>query len=111
MKKVITLCLFVCALFLGSQTVVAQNQTLETKLEVNTKAAEKSQAISKFVKCSDDQRNQMYVALQTYEGNNLAKDPSREDIDKNQTRLDQAIKSILNDEQFERYKLYKAENQ
>ena len=51
MKKIITLGLFVFAMFLGTESIAAQSNTLE----VNTKASEKTEALRKYIKF--DKRN------------------------------------------------------
>ena len=46
MKKIITLGLFVFAMFIGSQTLTAQNSILE----VNAKASEKTETLRRTLK-------------------------------------------------------------
>jgi hypothetical protein len=66
MKKIITLCLFVFAMLIGNQSVVAQNNKLPNKIEVNTIASEKTEALRKFIKFSDSQRDSVYQAMREY---------------------------------------------
>ena len=56
MKKIITLCLFVFAMFLGTDSANAQSN----KIEVNAKAAEKTEALHKFLKFDDEQKEKVY---------------------------------------------------
>ncbi|WP_179020900.1 hypothetical protein [Winogradskyella forsetii] len=114
MKKVFTLCLFVFAMFLGNQSVVAQNSKLEAKQEINSEAADKTEALRQYVKFSKEQRNEIYTALQSYGQSKarIAANPVTEaEVAKIEKLLDDRVKSILNDEQYERYKVYIAENQ
>ena len=108
MKKIITLCLFVFAMFIGNQSVVAQNTKLVDKIEINTQAAEKTEALRKFVKFNDTQTDQVYEALREYTRANFS--ISKQDVveegvvEKIETQLETRMKSILTDEQFARYK-------
>ena len=104
MKKVIKLCFFALALFLGSQALSAQTSIIE----VNEKASEKTEELRKFVKFDDDQRNQVYAALQEYMQATLdlkqvavVEEGVREKINK---LLEDKMKAILTDEQYSRYK-------
>ena len=110
MKKVITLCLFVFAMFISNQSVVAQNSKLVDKIEVNAKAAEKTEALRKFIKFNDTQRDQVYEALREYNQMSFAikKQTVVEEgvVEKIETQLETKMKSILTDEQFERYKTF-----
>ena len=113
MKKIITLCLFVFAMFLGNQSLAAQNSKLEIKKEINAEASKKTEALRKFVKFSNDQRDEIYTALKLY-GQNRAQLESKpineEDEAKIEKQLDDKVKAVLSEEQYERYKLYNAEN-
>ncbi|GAA4244209.1 MULTISPECIES: hypothetical protein [Winogradskyella] len=106
MKKVITLCLFVFALFLGTQTTVAQNSKIEINKEINAKAATKTEALRKHIKFDKEQRNEIYSALKAYEqskvriSNNPVSEDEKAKIEK---QLNDKIKKILSEEQFERY--------
>ena len=102
MKKIITLCLFVFALMLGTESVMAQN-----KIEINTQANEKTEKLRKTVKFSTDQRDQMYQAFKTYftrkarltKSNNTTKEATL----KIEEALNKDIEKILTEEQFARY--------
>jgi hypothetical protein len=108
MKKLITLCLFVFAMFIGNQSVVAQNSTMPNKIEVNSIAAEKTEALRKFIKFDDSQRDRVYLALREYTQANLIiknqNKKSEDEVKKIEDRLDSKIKGILTEEQFLRYK-------
>ena len=62
MKKVITLCLFVFAMFLGTESAIAQTN----KKEVNAQAAEKTEALRKYVKFNSEQTDLVYEAVKEY---------------------------------------------
>ena len=113
MKKLITLCLFVFALFIGNQSVVAQNSTLENKIEVNSKASEKTEALRKFIKFNNEQRDEVYEALREYTQANFAikqqKSVDKGTVEKIEMRLETQMQSILTEEQFLRYKEFPQE--
>ena len=106
MKKVITLCLFVFALFLGTGSAMAQ----VNKKEVNAKAAEKTEALRKYIKFSDGQKDAVYAALQEYTQAtlDLKKVAVVEEgvVAKIENLLDTKMQGILTDEQFDRYKTF-----
>ena len=113
MKKIITLCLFVLAMFLGNQSVVAQNTKLVDKIEINTKAAEKTEALRKFIKFNDTQRDQVYEALREYTQVSFAINKQsvveKGVVEKIEKQLETKMQSILNEEQFLRYKEFPQE--
>ncbi|NRD19437.1 hypothetical protein HNV08_05210 [Winogradskyella eckloniae] len=114
MKKVITLCLFAFALLLGSQTMVAQNSKLELMKEINAAANKKTEALRKYVKLTNEQRDEIYEALKVYGQNraNVADQPiNEEDNAKIEQQLNDKVQAILSDEQYERYKTFVAENE
>ncbi|SDI39789.1 hypothetical protein [Winogradskyella thalassocola] len=113
MKKIITLCLFVFALFLGTQTSVAQNNKLEMMKTVNTKAAEKTEALRKFVKFDNNQRDQIYEAQQEFikdnyliEKQNVVEEGTAKKLKAISEQLETRMKTILSEDQFERYKQF-----
>lgn len=113
MKKIITLCIFVFALFTGTQTIEAQNSKLEIKKEINAKAAKKTEALRKFIKFSNDQRDDIYIALRTYgeaKFSTKETEANKEEIAKIEKQLDDKVKTILSEEQYERYKTYSEQN-
>ncbi|NRD21625.1 hypothetical protein HNV10_00125 [Winogradskyella litoriviva] len=113
MKKVITLCLFAFAMLIGSQTLVAQNSKLETMKEINAEAAKKTETLRKYVKFDNDQRDEVYEALKLYgqsRANLEGKDITDEEDAKIEKQLDDKIKSILSEQQYESYKAYVLEN-
>ncbi|MCA0133261.1 hypothetical protein [Winogradskyella alexanderae] len=104
MKKVIALCFFALALFLGSQTISAQTSIIE----VNKKASERTEELRKFIKFDDNQRNQVYAAYQEYMQATLdlkqvsvVEEGVKEKINK---LLDDKIRTILTEEQYVRFK-------
>jgi len=109
MKKVITLCLFAFAMFFGTESAMAQTN----KLEVNSQAAEKTEALRKFVKFDNSQRDQVYAAFQEYTQAtlDLKKVETVEEgvIEKIEKLLDTKMQSILTEEQFQRYKEFSEE--
>ncbi len=113
MKKIITLCLFVVAMFLGNQSVVAQNSELASKIEVNAIASEKTEALRKFIKLNDSQRDRVYLALREYTQTNASieqqKKSSKDQFEKNEQRLESKMKGILTEEQFLRYQEFPQE--
>ncbi|REG88790.1 hypothetical protein [Winogradskyella sediminis] len=113
MKKIITLCLFVFALFLGTQTTVAQNSKLEMIKTVNAEAAEKTEALRKFVKFDNQQRDQIYEAQQEFirdnyliEKQNVADKNATKKIEAIAKQLETKMQNILSDDQYERYKQF-----
>ena len=112
MKKVITLCLFAFILILGSESVMAQSTP--NKIEINAEASTKTEALRKYVKFDKDQRNEIYTALQAY-GNqkatlNNGTTLSEESVARLEKELDDKVKEILTQDQYERYKAYMESN-
>lgn len=111
MKKLITLCVFVFALFLGTESVSAQTN----KLEVNTKASEKTEALRKYIKFDNDQRDQVYLAIQEYTQATMdlkkAKVVKKDAQKKINELLESKMQEILTEEQFERYKSFTEEEE
>ena len=106
MKKVLTLCLFVFTMFLGTESAIAQTN----KKEVNAKAAEKTEALRKFVKFNDAQRDLVYKALQEYVQANLDLQKlevvEKGVVAKIEKLLETKMQDILTETQFERYKSF-----
>lgn len=113
MKKIITLCLFVVAMFIGNQSVVAQNTKLTSKIEVNTIASKKTEALRQFIKFSDSQKERVYQALREYTQATLTienqENVNEDEVKKIEERLESKMKGILSEEQFERYKEFPQE--
>lgn len=111
MKKIITLCLFVFAMFLGTESVIAQTN----KTEVNTKASEKTEALRKYIKFDNNQRDKVYLAIQEYTQATLdlkkAKVVKEGAQQKIKALLNTKMQEILTDEQFERYQSFLNEEQ
>lgn len=112
MKKVITLCLFAFVMILGTESVTAQ--ATPNKIEINAEASSKTEALRKSIKFTDEQRDQIYTALQAY-GKRKAiiykgTTPSKESVAKLEKELDDKVKAILSEEQYEGYKAFIAEN-
>lgn len=108
MKKIITLCLFVVAMLVGNQSVVAQNAKLKNKMEINAEASEKTEALRLFIKFDDAQRDRVYQTLREYTIASLNVDKSNAadeaEVKKIEERLETKMKNILTEEQFARYK-------
>ena len=102
MKKIITLCFFAFALLFSTQGLDAQN-----KLEINAAASEKAKDIRKTIKINSDQLEDVYQACRTYETTyqKISGDlqSNQVQLEKINTILDTQLKSILNEEQFDRY--------
>jgi flagellar basal body-associated protein FliL len=102
MKKLITLCLIAFVMILGTESVIAQS-----KIEVNAKASEKTEALRKYIKFDNDQRDLVYEALKEYVQANVNLKKVTEDKNevkaKIEKQLDDKIRSILTQEQYERY--------
>jgi len=111
MKKVITLCLFAFIMILGTESVMAQSTP--NKIEINAEASSKTEALRKHVKFTNDQRDQMYLALREY-GQGKAGITNgisyQEAITKIEKRLDDKVKTILSEEQYASYIVFKEEN-
>lgn len=109
MKKIITLCLFVFAMFLGTDSANAQSN----KIEVNAKAAEKTEALHKFIKFDDEQKEKVYLAVQEYTQATLdlekAEVVKEGAVEKIKLLLEDKMKAILTEEQFERYQSFQEE--
>ncbi|WP_299097426.1 hypothetical protein [Winogradskyella sp.] len=108
MKKIFTLGLFAFAMFIGSQTLTAQNTKLEDKVEINTKASEKTEVLGRTLKFHSNQKDDVYEALKLFLSTELSLSRNENtlpaEIEKNKTRLESQMKEILNDEQFSKYK-------
>ena len=102
MKKVITLCLFVFTLFIGTQSVIAQN-----KIEINAEASKTVESINTYVKLNDSQKEYAYKAFEEYFAAkaNLKKTKhvNEKSYNKIKIRLESKLKTILTEEQFERF--------
>lgn len=109
MKKIITLCFFAFAMFLGTDTANAQSN----KIEINAVAAEKTEALRQHIKFNDDQRDKVYLALQEYTQSSVdlanANIDNEEAVEKIELLLVNKMKEILTQEQFERYKTFQEE--
>ena len=111
MKKVITLCLFALVMILGTESVMAQSTAIHT--EINTEATNKTQELRKQLKLDKSQLEPIYKAFQNH-GKRAAEleesNPSKEAILKLNAELDNKIQTILTEEQFEKYKIFSANN-
>ena len=103
MKKIITLYLFVTALFLGIGNLSAQNT-----VEINKIASEKAESLRKVIKFDTNTLEEVYQAYKAYETKyqSISSDlkanwESKVKID---TELDQSMKNILTEEQYFQYK-------
>ncbi|NNE31908.1 MAG: hypothetical protein HKN40_06015 [Winogradskyella sp.] len=110
MRKLITLCLFVFAMILGTESATAQNI-----IEINNQASVQTETLRKLLKFDSDQRDQVYNAYKEYgkARANLvnSKTVTNEAVTKLRMRLTDKIESILNEQQFEGYKAYIKEQQ
>lgn len=62
MKKIFTFCFFAFALLIGTQSVIAQDQTA-----INEKAIVKAKELRSVIKFDDNKLEQVYNAYQAYE--------------------------------------------
>lgn len=110
MKKIITLCIFVFALFIGTASVTAQN-----KLEINDEASVKTERLRKLIKFDNEQRDMVYDAHKDFGKAHASLVNSNtvttEAVDKLKKQLMERMESILNEEQFEIYKAYLKEQE
>lgn len=97
---------------MGTESVEAQ--TSPNKLEINAAASTKTQALRSVLKYSNEQRDQLYTAFQAYENRkailNKGTTPSKASIAKLEKELDDKVKGILSEEQYDRYKTFTEEN-
>ena len=111
MKNILTLCIFILALFLGTASATAQSN----KIEVNKLAAEKTEALRQVIKFNDDQRDEVYEAIKEYTQATL--DLQKVEVveegveEKIKTLLNTKLQAILTDEQFERFQSFALEQQ
>ncbi|MEZ4793114.1 MAG: hypothetical protein R2783_06535 [Gelidibacter sp.] len=106
MKKIMTLCFFAFAMILGTQTVAAQS-----KVEINSLAAKKTQALKKAVKFNNDTEDLVYQTYLSYEKKKYSIDKaltegetiSDEDRKKVDNILTDKFKSIFTAEEYRRY--------
>lgn len=102
MKKIVTLFLFVFALAFNTQSLNAQNT-----IEMNAAASEKAKDIRKNIKINNLQLEEVYQAYKEFEeayskiSDNLEKNQKR--LEKINTVLDNKLKEIMTEEQFEKY--------
>lgn len=103
MKKVITLCFFVFAMVLGTESMMAQN-----KIEINAEASEQMEVLRKRIKFNDEQKEEVYQAYKEFgtAKAKLSKAPTQgvNDFENIKAQLQIKIKNILTEEQFEIYK-------
>lgn len=102
MKKIITFCLFAFVMILGTESAIAQS-----KIEVNAEASEKTEVLRKYIKFDNDQRDLVYEALKEYIQANVNLKKVTEDKIEVKTKIEKQfqdkMKSILTEEQYERY--------
>jgi hypothetical protein len=103
MKKLITLCLFTIALFIGSTSVNAQTD----KSDVNAIAAKKTEALRQKIKFSDDQRDEVYKVFQVYTEREIRIKNNPETAEQALSKLnyyrDERFKLIFTEEQYQQY--------
>ena len=115
MKKIITLCLFVFALFLGTQTAVAQNSNTDKEANaiIEANAIKTTKGLIKFVRLEKDKTEEVYEVIKEHtsdlyfiENENLTeKEVFIRTTATNET-LDNKMKVLLNKVQFERFKRF-----
>tara|TARA_R110002124_G_scaffold129985_2_gene291748 strand:+ start:8124 stop:8408 length:285 start_codon:yes stop_codon:yes gene_type:complete len=91
-------------MILGTQSVMAQST-----IEINAEAAEKTEALRKYIKFDNVQRDNIYIALKTYGERNARLDNETTNpkaVAKIEKKLDDKIRTILTEEQYDRYKTF-----
>lgn len=109
MKKIMTLCLFAFALFIGSQTAFSQSI-----VQVNEAASAKTKELHKAVKFDGNTEELVYKTFQNYEKKKIrianaeadGKTIPAEQKQKLEDWLIQNLKEIFTPDQFERYLTY-----
>ncbi|EPR72735.1 hypothetical protein ADIWIN_2348 [Winogradskyella psychrotolerans RS-3] len=116
MKKTITLCLFVFALFLGTQTAVAQNSNTDKEANaiIEAKAIKTTKGLIKFIQLEKDKTEEVYKVVKEHtsdlyfienEKNSTEKEVFIKTTAANE-QLDNKMKVLLNKVQFERFKRF-----
>lgn len=94
--------MFAFVMILGTESVMAQS-----KIEVNAEASEKTEALRKYIKFDNDQRDLVYEALKEYVQANVNLKKVTEDKAevkaKIEKQFDDKMRSILTQEQYDRY--------
>ncbi|TXD85370.1 hypothetical protein ESY86_01805 [Subsaximicrobium wynnwilliamsii] len=102
MKKYLSLCLIAFALCISTQDMMAQN-----RIEIDRAANQKTKTLRKTLKFDSTKMEDVYEAYKAYEliyqniDNNLEKNTER--LKEINNRLDEKLKGILTEEQFELY--------
>ncbi len=109
MKKLITLCFFAFALLFSTQGFDAQNIK-----DINAYASDQAKEIRKIIKIDNNQLEEVYQAYKEFQTNYVKfskdMDGNQKQIEKLNAILDTRLKSILNEEQFEKYlSIFRAE--
>ncbi|MEH6535431.1 MAG: hypothetical protein V7719_03490 [Psychroserpens sp.] len=102
MKKIITLCFFAMALIFSTQNATAQNT-----LEISKVASAKTKELRKTLKFDKEKMDVVFRAYQDY-GKAYKKisknlEGNKDRLDKINRVLDEKLKTILTEEQFDRY--------
>ncbi|MDT0559077.1 hypothetical protein RM697_10480 [Ichthyenterobacterium sp. W332] len=102
MKKIITLCFFVFAIAFGSQNAFAQDNVFKEK------AYQKTEQLKRTVKFSADQREQVVAVLTKYYKYASREASTPEIAEQRLTKIskyvDERLKEILTEEQFQAFK-------
>ena len=116
MKKIITLCLFAFALLLGTQTAAAQDSKTDKEANaiIEANAIKTTKGLIKFVRLEKDKTEEVYEivtehtsALYFIENENSTDKESFIKTTAANEKLDNQMKTLLNKEQFNRYKAFK----
>lgn len=102
MKRIITLCFFVFAIAFGSQNAFAQDRAFQEK------AYQKTEELRRTVKFSNDQQEEVAKVLTKYYKYISKSADTPEIAEQRKTKItkyvDQRLKEILTEEQFEAFK-------
>lgn len=113
MRKIITLCLFAFALFLGTQSAVAQNSKLEKNTElnsiINAKAVQKTESLAKMIELEKEQLDDVYDVVRTYTYDSYMihqtkNEDNREAIAAVEAQFESGMEEVLTPTQYKRYK-------
>jgi LPS O-antigen subunit length determinant protein (WzzB/FepE family) len=76
-------------------------------VEINAEASEKTEALRKFIKFDNNQRDQVYLAVQEYTKVMMSKKKvDKASLEKAKNNLETKMEAILSEEQYERYKTF-----
>ncbi len=96
--------MFAFTMLLGMQSVTAQNNSEK----VNAEAIEKTEALKKVVQFNSEQTDRVYLAIKEYTKVKMSS-ASKASVMKAKSNLERQMKTILTEEQYERYRTFAEE--